>query len=362
LQLRGTPSSFLLQSLAAAMLSTIAARPLESRTRGDDKCADLAISIAVSCMTPPKQTNLGIRCGSAPVNLNLFGQRQSLRRSPQQTRRAHQRRRSGCAKLAEQHGKSFLDLSSLDFSLRGEREPEDVQTEPMRIGLNEQDVTAVGVASIARALASVRLSERAPLTELQLAYNQVGDAGVASLSWAAMQGALLCLDRLVLTGNKLTRLHSLATAFGAAMLPSLAVLYLSSNRLTAGAVAELASSTLPDGTTALGPLRTLWLDHNAIGVQADGISAEKQWSEGADALGALLRACPKLDVLGLGSNFLCDAHLAQLSSSIASGTAFSERSGSSQARLDLSLNNLTFAGVSELRTTCAAHGGVRMVV
>jgi len=321
----------------------------------DDKRSDLAISIAVSCMAPHKQSKLGQRCGSAPTALCLFGQR-PLRRSPQQTRRTLQRRRSNSKVL--EHGKSMLDLSSLDFSLR---EPSEL--EELHVGENE-GVDDESVAAVARSLSSLRMSSKAPLKELQFSYQQIGDDGVSSVCWAAMQGALTCLTRLVLTGNRITRCRSLATAFRSGQLPSLAVLYLSSNRITSSAVCELALASLPGGTSALFPLTQLWLDHNEIGWDAPGAEAPagQRPQETSEALGAIARACPRLEVLGLGSNGLRDAHLGVLAQRIADGAAFAERRDSTQARLELSLNNLTFSGICAVQGACAAHGSVRVLV
>jgi hypothetical protein len=329
-----------------------------SAGKGEETCMNLAISIAVACREPPKKgaNKLDTRCGSAPCGLDLLGHR----RSPQQARHRFQRRR-GCQRTTS----SVVDLTALDFSLKGA--PEELKM----VSLNEHDVSAKGVGCIARALV-VRLSDSVPLTELHLAYNQLGDEGIASISWAAMQGALTSLTRLVLTGNRLSRLSSLATACRAGVLPSLKVLYLSSNRITSASVVDLAATALPNGKHALDSLTQLWLDHNNIGEPAAVPKDAELTDDGAhglptggdqsiQAIAAVSRACKGLHVLNLSSNKLNEAHLDAITEAIASGEAFSASRGH-QARVDVSLNTCSRTSIRALDAACASHGGIRLIV
>ena len=70
---------------------------------------------------------------------------------------------------------SVLDLSALDFSLSEAHAADHAlrieEEETLSIGLNECDITSKGVEHISRALSFVRVTDKKPLIELQLAYN-----------------------------------------------------------------------------------------------------------------------------------------------------------------------------------------------
>lgn len=359
---------------------------VESLSPGDRECVDIALSIAVSCREPSGKAfhPLGKRCGSAPGNLNLLLHRPSIRRSPKQARHRFQRRCTTdqtCTKekLDSKTG-SCLDLSSLNFSFSEPAEqvgPLSVSmNEQLSIGLNEHGITPKGVEHISRALSFVRLEDTKPLIQLQLAYNSLGDEGIASLMWAATQGSLLHLRRLVLTGNRLVRMSGLATALSAGYLADLTDLHLSSNRIQSDGIADLANAKLANQSAALSKLTTLGLDHNQIS-EAKLYGPSIDVTRSVAALGRLANACSHLRVLELGSNGLGDAHLQALALAIDSGGAFaahradrnqesdkeSERDGArSMARLDLSLNCHSLSAHQQLHAACEVHGGVECVM
>ena len=322
-------------------------------------CVSIAIDIAVSCQQQHKAvrhrpTDLGKICGSAPHRLSSLDKRAS-----------RVQRRSGSTTSCLKKGKhtSLLDLSDLDFSQAEESDS--------RVDLHEKGVTPGGLGHITRALASVRLSDAVPLTELNLAFNKLGNDGAASLAWAAMQGALVRLRRLVLTGNQLTRLSGLATAARAGELPALEVLYLSSNLLGARAISELLSATDDaTGKPALRGLKQLFVDHNAVGVDTASNLAPTPEQEPAasddggssvDAIRAIARACPSAALIDVSSNSLRDEHLDELANAIETGVVFGTRSSAASARLHVSLNVCTRAAIERLEAVCAARGGVRLV-
>ena len=326
---------------------------------GDDDCAVLAISIAVSVrnQTPaPDASGLAhmSRCSSLPSDLShldLSQQCASQRRTPfvPRQRIARRRRLSDCTKGPRKES-SMLDLTSLDFALA---EPTAVEKEPWSLHLNDHDVSARGVAKLTRALTSGGFSSASALVCVHLAHNHIGDEGLATLVSAAMVGALEGVERLVLTGNRISKLDGLAGACAAGRLPALRCVSLASNRVTSCAVGHLAAATLATGRGALTGLTQLRLENNSLG-GAD---------EDAIAVGAIAAACPSLTILELGCNNLRDIHLDALLAAVAGKCAFS-RGGSSEgstARLDLSLNSFTRAKFEELDAACTAHGGVRVV-
>jgi len=335
----------------------------------------------VTCSKPPKNQSepLGKRSTSAPDGLDLLMRsRPSLRRSPKQARHRLQRRRGECAK--EKLSASLLDLSALDFSL-SERSGDDDES-PLSIGLNEHDISAKGVEHISRALSFVRLSDsKTPLVELQLAHNNLGNDGIASLMWAATQGALLHLRQLVLTANRLTHMSGLASAMADGWLCCLKELVLSSNRIRADALVDLASATVLDEDAVddesfpvpvLGGLDRLCLDYNELACATPAYHTLSDihgtWSAdefSARALGMLADACTSLIFLDLSGNDLSDLHLEALAVAIRNGAAFSKtaRRGDGdkygrEPRLDVSLNRYTFAAHQRLQAACE-HDGIR---
>jgi len=326
---------------------------------GDDDCAVLAISIAVSVrkQTPPSDASVLThmsRCSSLPSDLShldLSQQCSGQRRTPFVPRQRPLRRRrisGGCTKGPRKES-SMLDLTSLDFALAEPATEQAEKQEPWSLNLNDHDVSAKGVAKLTRALTSGGLSCAAPLVCVHLAHNHIGDDGLATLVSAAMLGALERVERLVLTGNRISKLDGLAGACAVGRLPALRCVSLASNRLTSRAVGHLAAATLPSGHGALTQLTQLRLENNALG-GAD---------EDAIGVGAISAACPSLTILELGSNNLRDIHLDALLAAVRGGVAFRRRE--SVARLDISLNSFTRAKFDELDSACTTHGGVRVV-
>ena len=350
----------------------LAEQPTTPASPGMHMTHSVAISIAVNCETPEPKRMLSARCSSAPEALNLMGQRPARRLSARHN--MIQRRRQACKMTSDAKSmKSMLDLSSLDFSM-AEQQPEvdmpDTPAKVMRVlstdldDLEEAPYNGVRPSDLAQALASVRVSDTAPLCELQLGYKQIGDDGVTSIAWAAMQGGLAHLRKLVLTGNRLTRLNALSNALRAGELPNLDVLYLSSNRLNAHAVADLAAATLHDGTSALAGLTQLWLDHNYLGEASSGQAAAAVTpSPSVEALSAIVRACPNAIVLDFSANGLSDAHYDALAGALGCGALGEKLSRApGPTRLDMSMNNCSLTAIRDLEIACKAHGGVRLVM
>ena len=190
----------------------------------------------------------------------------------------------------------------------------------------------------------------------------VGNQGISSLIWAAHQGALEQLRRLVLSANRLSSMAGLSSAFAGGGLPALRELVLSSNRIRVDGVADLANAALADGRAAIGKLDRLLLAQNAIGTRSrDGGEhpfpvGSMQHSE--DALAALANACEAVRTLDISSNGLDDTDLEALTAAFASGRALA---GAHGARLDVSLNTYTLAAHQRLAAACDAHGGVRVL-
>ena len=325
----------------------------QSRSVGDETCIEIALSIAVSRQEAPKLHSLGRRCGSAPGSLDLAAVEQQPNR-PARHRVQRRRTRNENSCMTKRKVASHLDLSNLDLTHS--------EVNATTVGLNQSGVTPEGLCHITRALTSVRLSNATSLTELHLAYNRVGDDGVASIAWAAMEGALRKLSRLVLTGNRLTQLSNLATAFSAGELPALKIMYLSSNRIGGEALADLAAATDDEtGVSALHGLSQLWIDRNVIGMEDSAGDTDTE-GVGISATRAIARACPGLAVLDVSGNNLRDTHLRALADAIAEGGAFSTRhiESSGPARLRVSLNTFSLAGIRHLEGVCEGHG-VRLV-
>lgn len=240
----------------------------------------------------------------------------------------------------------------------------------------------------------------------------MGNQGIASLIWAAKLGALAHLRRLVLTGNRLSDLGGIASAFSHGALPSVKELVLSSNRIRASGVTQLAHATLSDGSSAIGHVERLYLDHNEIGhEQEDAASCNSPSAGGgggmmtvvpttpgspcdhpgggsmrhsapsAGAVVALANACTGALTLDLGTNGLEDAHMDALADAIAAGRAFSHAFARARGdpypvgappspaakdwtcvRLDVSLNKYTQRARQRLEAACHEHGGIRCSV
>ena len=117
------------------------------------------------------------------------------------------------------------------------------------------------------------------LRHLSLESNQLGDAGMATFSWALSKGALSRLTRLTLTWNHISHagIIAFATALKAGALPQLEWLFLNGNQIDdAGAEAlatALAGEPMQPGSSfsegdhklVLANLQQLWLHENSIG-------------------------------------------------------------------------------------------------
>jgi hypothetical protein len=158
-------------------------------------------------------------------------------------------------------------------------------------------------------------------------------------------------------------------------------LVLSSNRIRADALVDLASATVLDEDAVddesfpvpvLGGLDRLCLDYNELACATPAYHTLSDihgtWSAdefSARALGMLADACTSLIFLDLSGNDLSDLHLEALAVAIRNGAAFSKtaRRGDGdkygrEPRLDVSLNRYTFAAHQRLQAACE-HDGIR---